>query len=100
MGDGAGFWSNEYGWTKRSFATRFTSKEIATFEEPRSSRDDTVILQEDDRLDFYVVTLADEEGGTEGAYHFKCWAECESHASEQASNAYPQATIISVEAVA
>jgi len=60
----------------------------------------TVILQEDDRLDFYVVTLSDEEGGAEGAYRFNCRAECESHASEQAKNAYPKAIIISIEAAA
>jgi len=36
LGSGAGFWSNEHGWTNRSLATRFTGKEVATFERPQS----------------------------------------------------------------
>jgi hypothetical protein len=90
-GDGAAFWSNEYGWTTLDLATRFDASCGDTVRHSSSRRFETVWMGVPDGLSFYEVQLMDEGA----ALKFHCWAESHEHAKEQAQDAYNGCTIVS-----
>lgn len=47
-----------------------------------------------ENLEEYFVDLAEE--GQEETIVFECWAEDREHAEEQAINAYPNCTVVSI----
>lgn len=91
--NGAGFWSNESGWTTIDGATRFTLKERESLSLPMSAGGDARWISADlDGLTFFVLDLSDKDGVK---LQFECFAEDFEHASEQAQDAYPGCQILS-----
>lgn len=103
-GNGSGFWSNEYGWTTRDLATRFTAGELAAFHAPHSGADDVVVMAYPHKLYCWVVYYLEEEDAKkenyEQAQKFFCWAEGKDHAIEQALNADPGIKVCMAEQIA
>jgi hypothetical protein len=91
-GDGAGFWSNEWGWTTKEQATRFDEGPLSI---PISIAMDAVLMPYPQGMAFYRIELSEElfSGNPptrESVRHiFECFAENFEHALEQAENAYP-----------
>lgn len=88
--DGAGFWSNEYGWTTLDLATKYESPNGA----PSVIVDDAVWMAAPYGLRF--ITLWVLKKGDSQAILFECWADDFDHAVEQARDAYPDAEKISL----
>lgn len=87
--DGAGYWSNEYGWTTLDLATKF---DAINRERPLSAGMDGVWMLAPYRMEFYrllLVEFPDDQSLDQTPIAFECWAENLDHAIEQAENAYP-----------
>lgn len=88
--DGAGYWSNEYGWTTRNLATRFAS--TAACDLPMSAGADATWMLEPRGL--HLVRLRVLQPGARRPVAFEAWAEGVEHAEEQARNAYPDGRMV------
>lgn len=92
--DGAGFWSNDVGWTEKASATRFSEPDGML---PRCAGMDAAWMLDPAGLRYRRVTLVENEmDGNRSAIEFECWAEDAEHAREQAQNAYPGCRIVEV----
>jgi hypothetical protein len=95
--DGAGFWSNEYGWTTLDQASKFDS----TFTPlPMSEGNDAVYMLAPYRMNFYRLMLVehpDDPALDKTPIAFECFAEDYGHAVEQAENAYPGCRVLGTE---
>lgn len=91
--DGAGFWSNEFGWTTLEQATRFDQ---AGGLMPISAGNDAVWMVPPYGLQYTVLDVVQE--GENESIRFPCWAEDADHAKEQAENAYPGSRVLGTEA--
>ncbi|MDP1573151.1 MAG: hypothetical protein Q8M09_14900 [Pseudomonadota bacterium] len=94
--DGAGFWSNEYGWTTFDLATLFDAVDR---ERPHSTGMDAVWMLAPYGMSYYHLILVKQgqDDDTEVTPHgidFVCWAENHDRASEQANKANPGYTVI------
>jgi hypothetical protein len=87
--EGAGFWSNSYGWVHLPVASRFSAPDSRL---PMSLSDDEVWMKEPEGMRFCRVILMEQ--GAEEPIAFECWAEEYDHAIEQAENAYPGCTVL------
>jgi hypothetical protein len=95
--DGAGFWSNEYGWTTLDLATKF---DAIKRELPHSAGMDAVWMLAPYRMNFFrliLVEYPEDADLDQTPIAFDCWAESFAHAVEQAANAYPGCTILGQE---
>lgn len=95
--DGAGFWSNEYGWTMLDLATKF---DAISYNLPLSAGMDAVWMLAPYRMNYYRIMLVekpDEQGIDQTPIMFDCWAEDYEHAEEQAENAYPGCRVLGTE---
>lgn len=90
--DGAGFWSNDFGWSTREFATAFSDTERDGYHLPLSAGNDAKWVG---LLKPYRVSLT--EAGESEPILFECHAESGEHAQEQAENAYPDCAVHAVE---
>ena len=88
--DGAGFWSNEYGWTTLDLATKYESPYGA----PSVMKDDAVWMAAPYRMRFITMWVLEKDASQ--AILFECWADDFDHAVEQARDAYPDAEKISL----
>jgi hypothetical protein len=95
--EGAGFWSNEYGWTTLDLATKFDS----TFTPlPMSAGNDAVWMLAPYRMNFNRLMLVehpDDATLDQTPIAFECFAEDYAHAVEQAENAHPGCRILGTE---
>jgi hypothetical protein len=86
-GYGAGFWSNEHGWTTLDQATKYDDAEGNL---PITADSDAVWMAAPYGLNFYSIELFEDKNDDDlGSIHFDCFAEDKAHAFEQAKNAYP-----------
>ncbi len=95
--DGAGFWSNEYGWTTLDLATKFDGAERKL---PHSAGMDAVWMLAPYRMSFYRLMLVespDDATLDQAPIAFECFAENYGHAVEQAENAYPGCRVLGTE---
>lgn len=92
--DGAGFWSNTYGFTTRDLATRFLLTD-GPLDRPITGGDIVLMREDGQACEQWVVTLFEKDGDShqEDAAVFECWADNAEHAKEQAANAYPDCEI-------
>lgn len=96
--DGAGFWSNEHGWTTLDQATRFDGADV--WQMPHSTGMDAVWMLPPHRMNFYRLMLVENPGDAEldqTPIAFECFAENYGHAIEQAENAYPGYRVLGTE---
>lgn len=94
-GDGAGFWSNEHGWTTLEMSTKFEGASVRNL--PHSVGMDAVWMSVPRRMNFYRINLVespDDETLDQAPIAFECFAEDYVHAVEQAENAYPGCHIV------
>ena len=92
--DGAGFWSNDVGWTEKESATRFSEPDGIL---PHCTGMDAAWMLDPGGLRFRRVVLVENGMGEDGpSIEFECWAEDAEHAREQARNAYPGCRIVEV----
>lgn len=95
--DGAGFWSNTYGWTTRDLATRFSLTD-GPLNKPVTGGDVILMRSDASCTEQWVVTLREQDEDTGGhqdeEIDFECWADDVEHAREQAANAYPGCNIL------
>lgn len=95
--DGAGFWSNEHGWTTLDVATRFDSTDYSI---PASAGMDAVWMLAPNRMSFYRMMLLEnpeDPSLDQTPIAFECFAEDYRHAVEQAENAYPGCRVLGTE---
>lgn len=95
-GDGAGFWSNGYGWTTLDLATKFASTEG---DKPVTAGDDATWMLAPYRLNLYralLIEQPDDETLDQTPIAFECWAETEGHARDQVINAYPGCRVLEI----
>lgn len=93
--DGAGFWSNEHGWTTLDLATKFEDASVGDL--PRSAGMDAVWMLAPYRMSFYRLMLVespDDATLDQTPIAFECFAENYGHAVEQAENAYPGCRVL------
>ena len=98
-GDGAGFWSNHYGWSTLDLATKFASTEG---DKPVTAGDDATWMLAPYRLNFFRALLIEQPGAEmldQTPIAYECWAETEDHAKEQVIDAYPGCHVLEVEGV-
>jgi hypothetical protein len=100
LSDGAGYWSNEWGWTTFDEATHFYGIDPTTFPViPVSSGNDAMLIMAKHRLELYRLMLIeqpdDEENQEPVAY--ECFAENYEHAVDQAEDAYPGCKILGMD---
>lgn len=62
LGDGAGYWSNEDGWTGFDSATKFTAAEMGSFDLPISSGQDAKWMFESEAEANFVESELDRAG--------------------------------------
>lgn len=97
-GDGAGFWSNDHGWTSLDLATRFDA--AARRNLPHSAAMDAVWMHAPHGLSFHrlmVLEPSDVDAAHPTPIAFDCWAQDSGHAAERALNAYPGCSVASIE---
>jgi len=101
--DGAGFWSNDLGWTTMDLATKFSQEEKESIVRlPSIGVEDATWIHFNSELSLYVLRIVerndddDEQSQPEdsAAIYFDCFAEDLEHAKEQAANAYPGCKIL------
>lgn len=97
--DGAGFWSNGYGWTTLYLATKFDSIDL---EYPLSAGMDAMLMLAPYGMSFYrlklVVAHSSVHPPEKGEpFSFECWAQNYERAVEQAENAYPACRVLGAE---
>lgn len=98
-GEGAGFWSNNYGWTTLDLATKFASTE---WFKPMSAGADATWMLAPYRLNFFralLIEQPDDEALDQTPIAFECWAESEVHAKEQVIDAYPGCRVLEIQGV-
>jgi hypothetical protein len=99
--DGAGFWSNEYGWTTIDLATKFDAIERERAHGgPRSAGMDAMWMLAPYGMEFYRLMLVEHPDDTtldQTPIAFECFAENYDHAVEQAKNAYPGCKVLGTE---
>jgi hypothetical protein len=99
--DGAGYWSNEYGWTTIDHATRFYLCERERSDElPHSAGMDAVWMRALHGMEFYRLMLVEHPNDAtldQTPIAFECFAENYDHAVEQAENAYPGCRVLGTE---
>lgn len=96
-GNGAGFWSNEYGWTTLDLATKFAGTEG---DKPATAADDATWMLPPFSMNFYRVILIERPGDAmldQTPIAYECWAETEDHAKEQVIDAYPGCRVLEIE---
>jgi len=94
---GAGFWSNDYGWTTLDLATKFAS---TGGDKPVTAADDATWMLLPSSMDFYRVILIERPGDAmldQTPIAYECWAETEDHAKEQVIDAYPGCRVLEIE---
>jgi hypothetical protein len=95
--DGAGFWSNKYGWTTLDAATKFDACFTAL---PVSICNDAVWMLAPYRMNFYrlmLVEAPDDDTLDQTPIAFECFAENYDHAVDQAENAYPGCKVLGMD---
>jgi len=102
--DGAGFWSNEYGWTTLDLATKFCGYESRRpHDGPLSAGMDAVWMLAPYGMNLYRLRVEEDlfcGNPPKNEVHghiFECWAENYDHAVEQAENAYPGCRVLGTE---
>lgn len=95
MREGAGFWSNDLGWTDLENATVFDSPDYTL---PMSSGEDARWMEAPRWLGYYDIYYRepDPPACLFPTCLFSCWAEDLTHALEQLRSAYPNSNVISV----
>lgn len=95
-GDGAGFWSNTYGWTTLDLATKFDAHQ---FHLPHSARMDATCMRAPYGMRGFLASLIESPDNAELDHTpiaFECWAANADHAREQAENAYPACKVLEI----
>lgn len=81
-GEGAGFWSNELGWTTEESATRFIEEEMRSARKPMHSQCEWISLPSAKNRKGYLLRATNHVGQIQGEMFF--WAPDADHAREQA----------------
>jgi hypothetical protein len=99
--NGAGFWSNEHGWTTLDLVTQFSDDERKCKPHlPLSTGMDAMWMLAPYRMTFYRLMLVespDDDTLDQTPIAFECFAENYDHAVEQAENAYPGCKVLGTE---
>lgn len=90
MREGAGFWSNNLGWTKLESATLFDAPDGDL---PITNADDARWMEAPHGMYYYEIFYRETDSPT---FLFGCLAEHINHALEQVHDAYPGCSVASV----